>query len=443
MLLNQVSGEFQARRHALMQSHAHTAVILPGAVELTRNASTTFPFRQDSSFYYLTGFEEPDAILVLVPWVGSPSKTRRFRSVAFVRKRDAEREIWEGEHYGVERVREIFGFDETYPIDEFESRLAGLLSDSEKVFYALNQPRGLDRVVLPAIEKATKARMRSSHLPMSIHHPATLVGEMRLLKSLSEIENMRRAAQISAETHTEVMKVVRPGMTEFDVETMLEYGFKRRGCKRSAYDSIVAGGKNATCLHYRFNNEELRDGDLLLIDAAGEIGLYAADITRTYPVGKKFTPVQARVYDIVLRAQKAGIELAKPGSTIEDVHRQCVDVLVDGLIELGLLKGKRTDLVQSGAYRRFYMHNTSHWLGLDVHDSGAYREASGSRKLLAGSVITVEPGLYMQHEDQTIPAEYRGIGIRIEDDVLITESGNEVMSRAAPKEREEVEALRA
>jgi Xaa-Pro aminopeptidase len=439
MLLSQVSEIHARRRKAWMQSHPTGLLIAPGNIEATRNGSVTYPFRQDSTLHYLTGYPEAEAILVLAP-AGKASKAR---SILFVRRREVERELWDGERYGVERARSIFGVDEAFALEEFEQRLPGLIADASEVHFAINHPRKLENVVLSAMEAAKKLRARTSAQPLTLHDPSVSVGEMRIIKSEEEAQLMRRAAQISAETHLEVMKAVRPGMNEAEVEGLLEFGFRKRGSKRHAYESIVAVGKNATCLHYRDNNEELRDGELLLIDAAGEYGMYASDITRTYPVGRKFSEPQARLYDIVLRAQKEGIALARPGVTIEEVHFKCVDVLVDGLIELGLLQGKRSELVQAAAHRRFYPHNTSHWLGLDVHDSGAYREQGGSRVLKPGMVITIEPGLYVQPNDTVAAAEYRGIGIRIEDDVLITDHGNEVMTAAVPKERKDVEAARA
>jgi Xaa-Pro aminopeptidase len=254
---------------------------------------------------------------------------------------------------------------------------------------------------------------------------------------------MRRAAQASAEAHVEVMKAARPGMSEFDVQNLIEFEFKRRGCARPAYGSIVAGGPHATFLHYVNNDAPLLDGELLLIDAGGEFEMYAADITRVFPVGKRFTAAQAKVYDVVLRAQKVGIELARPGVPLIDIHNACVLSLTEGMVELGLLRGKPRDLIQSGAYRKYYMHRTSHWLGLDVHDTGDYCEGTASRRLAEGCVITIEPGLYVASDEESAPEEFRGIGIRIEDDVLITASGHEVLTAAVPKERGEIEALRA
>ncbi len=438
MLLKEVSESHARRRKEWIKRHSHAALILPGAIECVRNASVTFPFRQESSFHYLTGYPEADAVLVITP----AGKQAPARSLLFVRKREVERELWDGERYGMDRAMQIFSFEEVYPLEELEQRLAALLVDAEEIHFALSQPRGLDRIVLAAMEQAKKNRMRQSEHAFSLCDPAGSVGEMRIIKAPEEIELMRKAARISAETHLEVMRTVKPGMNEAEVQLALEYGFKKRGAQRHAYEPIVGGGKNATCLHYRDNNEVLRDGDMLLIDAAGECGYYASDITRAFPVGTKFSEPQAKLYDLVLKSQLEGIALARPGTTIDEVHQKCMAVLVDGLIDLGLLTGKRSELIQTGAHRRFYPHNTSHWLGLDVHDSGAYREANGSRVLKAGMVITIEPGLYVQPNDQGAPESYRGIGIRIEDDVLITEHGNEVMSAGVPKERKDVEAAR-
>lgn len=438
MLLNQVPDFFTRRRQEWIKRHPHAALILPGALEWTRNGSVTYPFRQDSSFHYLTGYPEAEAALVIAP-AGSRSAAR---SILFVRRREPDRELWDGERYGIDRAKSIFHVDEAFPIEELEQRLSALLVDAEEIHFALSQPRALDRIVLAAMEQAKKTRARQTDRAFVLRDPATSVGELRLFKSEEEIALMRQAARISAETHLEVMRTVKPGMNEAEVQLQLEYGFKKRGAARHAYEPIVGGGKNATCLHYRDNNEELRDGDLLLIDAAGECGYYASDITRTFPVGKQFSAPQAQLYDIVLKSQLEGIAVARPGTTIDEVHQKCMAVLVDGLIEIGLLSGKRADLIAAGAHRRFYPHNTSHWLGLDVHDSGAYRESDGSRVLKPGMVITIEPGLYVQPGDTAAPEVYRGIGIRIEDDILITEHGNEVMSAAVPKERKDVEAVR-
>jgi Xaa-Pro aminopeptidase len=269
------------------------------------------------------------------------------------------------------------------------------------------------------------------------------IGSLRLIKDELEKELMRKSARITAETHKELMAKVKPGINEREVEYLLEYGFKSRGAKRVSYGSIVAGGKNATCLHYHENNESLRDGDLLLIDAAGEFEMYSSDITRTFPVGKKFSKEQAAIYDIVLESQKSGIEFARPGVTMQALHDHCTGILIEGLLRLGFLKGTREEILRDKSFRRFYPHSTGHWIGLDTHDVGLYMDGAESRKLEPGMVITIEPGIYIQPNDLEVPAEYRGIGIRIEDDILITENGRENLTAFVPKERNEIEALRA
>jgi Xaa-Pro aminopeptidase len=439
MLLKQVPGYFKARREALMKANPSAVFIFPSNEEVLRNPDVHYPFRQESCFYYLTGFEEPESFLVLAPSKSSPGT---HRSILFVRHRDPEKEMWEGERYGIEGAQAVFGADEAYTIDQFDRKLPELLAGSERVYYRVGLNEGVDRRVLAALEVHRRSLGRSGKSLAPVCDPNELLGEMRLFKSPEEVDTLRRACQITALAHKTAMKEVRPGMKEFEIEALIDYVFRKNGCQRVGYGSIVAGGVNAACLHYRANNDTLRDGDLLLVDAGGEYGYYTSDITRTFPVGRGFTPGQARAYDLVLRAQKECVAMSKPGAKLPDIHRRAVEVLVDGMLSLGLLKGRADELIKNGAHRRFYPHNTSHWLGMDVHDVGLYTRSGEPRAFEPGMVFTIEPGFYVQPNDREAPEEYRNIGIRIEDDILITATGHENLTQDAPKERAEIEALK-
>ena len=423
-----------------MKAHPGAAFVFPASPLLTRNSDVHFPFRQESNFFYLSGFEEPESCLVLIP---SKSKPGDSKMILFVQPRNPLKEMWEGERYGVEGAQAIFGADQAYPIQELDQKLPELLLDSEKVFYRVGFSEETDRRILAVLESQRRSLGRSGKSLLPILDPNEAVGEMRLFKTSEEVQMMRKGCQISAAAHRAAMKEVRPGMNEGEVEALVDYIFRKEGCQRVGYGSIVAGGKNATCLHYRSNNESLKDGDLLLIDAGGEYQYYSADITRTFPVGKAFTSSQAKLYDLVLRAQKEGIEMSRPGAKLPDIHKHICEVLIDGLLSLSLLSGKPADLLKNGDYRRFYPHSTSHWLGMDVHDVGLYTQEGEPRALQAGMVFTIEPGIYTQPTDLEIPTSYQKIGIRIEDDILITSAGYENLTKDAPKERSEIESLRA
>ncbi len=432
MLLSHVPGYFKARRDRLMQAHPTAAFLLPSSEELLRNPDVHFPFRQESNFYYLTGFEEPESFLLLA----------KGKTILFVRRRDPEKEIWEGERYGTEGALKIFGVDEAYPIDELESKLPELLKGTEETYYRIGHHEATDRKVLAALEKYRASQGRSGKPLSPLHDPAETLGEMRLFKSAEEAELLRKACRITAAAHKAAMVEVRPGMNEFEVEAMVDYYFRKNGCQRVGYGSIIAGGKNATCLHYRSNNEPLRDGDLLLIDAGGEHGYYTSDITRTFPVGRAFSKAQATIYELVLKSQKEAVAMCRPGTKLPDIHKHVCEVLTEGLLSLGLLKGDRDELIKSSGFKRFFPHGTSHWLGMDVHDVGLYLKNGEPRALEPGMCFTVEPGLYIQPNDLEADAQYRTIGVRIEDDILITVSGHENLTQDAPKERAEIEALR-
>lgn len=408
------------------------AFLFPAAVEYIRNNDVHHPFRQDSSFYYFSGFDEPEATLLILPK----------KTVLFVRKRDKEKEMWEGERYGIEGALQVFGADEAYLVEEFEKKCPELLKDIQTLYFKMNVEEKEDRKVLGILETLKKSFGRSGRGLLAIKDPSDLVGELRCRKSEEEIEFMRKACEITALSHKMAMIETKPGMNEFEIEALIDYGFRKNGCQRLGYGSIVAGGKNATCLHYRSNNEVLNDGDLLLIDAGGEYNYYTSDITRTFPVGKKFTEAQKEIYNIVLKAQLACIAMVKPGVTIPEIHNKAIDLLTDGMLQLGLLKGNKSEIIKNLEYKRFFPHGTSHWLGMDVHDAGLYLIEGSARKLEPGMMFTIEPGFYVQPTDTDVPEKYRNIGIRIEDDILVTASGCEVMTAGVPKTIEEIEALR-
>lgn len=439
MLLSQIPGFFKNRRERLMASQPAAAFLFPSAEEVLRNPDVTFPFRQESNFYYLSGFEEPESFLVLAPNTNQPGN---YRSILFVRNRDPQKEMWEGERYGIEGALKIFGVDEAYSIDEFDARLPQLLKGAEQLYYRLGLNEALDRQVMAAAEAYRRGLGRSGKALLPILDPSDVLGEMRIFKSADEVALMRKACEISALAHKTAMAEIRPGMKEFEIEALIDYVFRRKGCQRVAYGSIVAGGKNATCLHYRSNNETLRDGDLILVDAGGEFEYYGGDITRTFPVGRTYSKAQRELYELVLKSQKEAIRMAAPGVTLPAIHRRVCEVLTDGLLSLGLFKGDFELILKENGYKRFFPHNTSHWLGMDVHDVGLYQKNGEPRKLEPGMVFTIEPGLYVQPGDVEVPDAYRNIGIRIEDDILITATGHENLTHEAPKEIAEIEKLK-
>ncbi|MBC7691335.1 MAG: aminopeptidase P N-terminal domain-containing protein [Methylotenera sp.] len=441
MLLSNVPGYFKSRRDSLMKAQPGAAFIFAASPEYLRNPDVHFPFRQESNFYYLTGFEEPEAFVVMVP-TGSQGRGS-YKTVMFVRKRDPEKEMWEGERYGTEGAMKIFGADEAYLHEEFDRKLPELIRASEKIYYRVGMDESTDRRVLAALETHRRSMGRSGKALSPILDPNEVIGEMRLFKSPEEAETLRKACQITARAHTIAMKEVRPGMNESEIEALIDYELRRGGCQRVGYGSIVAGGKNAACLHYRHNNEVLRDGDLLLVDAGGEHNYYTSDITRTFPVGRKFTAGQAKAYDLVLKSQLEAIALAKPGATMPAIHQKATEVLIDGMLSLGLLKGKASAVFKTLEYKRFYPHGTGHWLGMDVHDVGLYMKNGEPRTLEAGMCFTIEPGFYVQPGDREVAAEFRNIGIRIEDDILITANGHDILTRDVVKTRDDIENLRA
>ena len=414
----------------------NSVAIIPGAREATRSNDTHYRFRQDSDFFYLTGFEEPDAIAVIKS-SSSPKYT------LFVRPRDPEREIWDGRRAGVEGARKEFGAEESYPIAEFDEKLNDLLDGSERLYYRLGVNRDLDDTIVRQIARMRAINRKPIHPPQTIIDPAVIVHELRVVKSSEEIEIMQRAADIAAEAHCEAMKAVQPGMNEYEVEALIERVFRERGAAAPAYTSIVGAGPNATVLHYINNDGQLRDGDLLLIDAGAEYKGYASDITRTFPINGRFSKPQREIYELVLKAQKACVEMVRPGVTHDQLKQHSIEVLTEGMVDLGLLKGDPGKLIEEKKHEQFYMHGLGHMLGIDVHDVGRYYYGKESRALEPGVVMTVEPGIYVSVDTKDIPEQYLGIGVRIEDDVLCTQNGPRVLTTKVPKEVAEIEELMA
>ncbi len=424
------------RRERVLERLGPAALLLPAARLTLRSADSEFPFRQDSDFHYLTGFDEPDAVCVL-------RQAPEPRYVLFVRPRDRDAEIWNGRRAGVEGACAKYGADAAYPLSELETRLPELLQDCETLCYALGRDSIMDARVLGLVAEHRRTRPRRGRGIVRIEDPGPVVHEMRILKDAYELDRMRVAARVTCTAHARVMRDARPGMHEFEIEAMLEHEFRTSGASGPAYGSIVGTGDNATILHYRENRSQLQEGQAVLVDAGCEVDSYASDVTRTFPAGTRFTSEQAALYDLVLDAQLAAIETVRPGARFSDAHDRAVDVLCAGLVDLGFLTGPAARVRESGDYRTYYMHRTGHWLGLDVHDVGLYDVGGASRVLEPGMVVTVEPGLYVAADAEGAPAAFRGIGIRIEDDVLVTVDGNEVLTAAAPKGRQEIEALRS
>ena len=411
-----------------------SVAIIPSAREATRSNDTQYRFRQDSDFYYLTGFEEPDSIAVIAPG-------REQKYTLFVRPRDPEQEIWVGRRAGVEGAKKEFGADESFPVAEFETKLQDILDGADKLYFRLGAYPDLDNTVIRQIAQMRALNRKPIHPPRTIIDPATIVHEMRVLKSADEIELMQKAADIAAEAHVEAMKAVKPGMKEYEVEALIEQIFRRAGAAGPSYTSIVGAGANATVLHYINNDGELRDGDLLLVDAGAEYKGYASDITRTFPINGRFSKAQREIYDLVLETQMSCVEMVRPGVSHDELKAHSVEMLTEGMVKLGLLKGEPAQLIKEEKYKQFYMHGLGHLLGIDVHDVGIYYYDKQSRALEPGVVMTVEPGIYVAPDTKDIPEQYLGIGVRIEDDVLCTANGPQVLTTGVPKNADEIEAL--
>jgi Xaa-Pro aminopeptidase len=413
-----------------------SVAIIPSALEAVRSNDTHYRYRQDSDLFYLTGFAEPESVALLSTVEGKPKYT------LFVRERDPEREIWDGRREGVEGARNNYGADEAFPISQLSEKLGDALTGARTLYYRLagGHPQ-LDELVLKQLSHLRAGVRRGVSAPEAIIDPASLIHEMRVVKTDEEIELMQKAADIAAEAHCEAMKAVRPGMKEYELEALIEYNFRRNGASGPAYSSIVGGGANATVLHYINNDDTLRDGDLVLVDAGAEYRGYASDITRTFPVDGRFTEAQREIYELVLHAQISCVNMAGPGVTMEELKNHSIEILTAGMVRLGLLKGDPAELIKEEKYKQFYMHGLGHYLGMDVHDVGRYQVDGVPRKLEPGMVITVEPGIYIAKDSKEVPEKYLGIGVRIEDDVLITEEGRRVLTNKVPKQIEEIEEL--
>jgi Xaa-Pro aminopeptidase len=438
---------FAARRARLAASMEPGALaVLATAPEVARNSDSDYPYRHDSYFYYLTGFTEPESVLVLVAGSGDVPA----RSILFCREKNVEREIWDGFRHGPAAAKESFGFDEAYPIAELDAQMACLLANVPALYYAQAHSAAFDAQVAGWL-KAVRAQSRSGvTAPARTHHLLALLDEMRLIKDEREQALMLRAATISGAAHVRAMRAARPGMFEYELEAELLYEFRKNGAQFPAYTPIVAGGANACVLHYSANNARMLEGELVLIDAGCEFDSYAADITRTFPVNGRFSAAQRTLYELVLRAQDAALAAIVPGRPYSDVHEAALKVLCEGMLDVGLLEraryGSVDNVLAERAYTAFYMHGTGHWLGLDVHDTGSYRDLARaekpSRPLLPGMALTVEPGMYVRPAPG-VPEQFWNIGIRIEDDVIVGENGARVLSGSAPKTVAEIETLMA
>ena len=428
-------SEFTRRRKQLMRMmDRHAIAIIPAAPVRIRNRDAEYPYRQDSDFLYLTGFSEPEAVAVLVPG------REHGEYVLFCRERDPVMETWHGRRAGQDGAIEQYGADDSFPISDIDEILPGLMEDRDTVYYTMGRDTDFDQKLMGWINRLREQVRAGAHPPHEFISLEYLLHDMRLYKSRSEVKAMKEAARIAVTAHRRAMQVCQPGMKEYEIEAELLYEFRRNGAE-PAYQSIVGGGANGCILHYTENTDELKDGDLLLIDAGAEHLGYASDITRTFPVNGRFSDAQRELYEVVLEAQAAAIAKTVPGNHWNDPHMAAVKVLTRGLVELGLLKGKPAQLIKEGEYRRFYMHRTGHWLGRDVHDVGDYKLDEEWRLLEPGMVTTVEPGLYIPAGSKGVPKRYHDIGIRIEDDVLVTRDGHDVLTGAAPKDPDEIEDL--
>lgn len=425
---------FARRRRLLAERAKGSAIIIPSHPEMIRNNDVHHPYRQDSNLFYLTGWEEPESIFVFRP--GQTPET-----VMFVRPKDIERETWDGFRYGPEGCAREFKIDKTYLITDFDKEITELLKPVDRVYYRFNIDDSFDRKLMSILEGVRRSHGRSGRGNLPVMDSWELVGELRYLKTADDVELMRRACGVTARAHVDVMKATKPGVSEKKLLGVFLASIYSQDADREGYGSIVASGANACTLHYVFNDQVCKDGDLLLIDAGAEVRYYTGDITRTYPVNGKFTAAQRKVYDRVLAIQKELCAAAKPGIPFKWLQDRTIEFLTDAMIELGLIKVPRTEAIERLLFKKYYPHGVSHYIGLDVHDTGLYQVGAEARKLEPGTAFTIEPGLYIPADDKDAPEELRGIGIRIEDDVVITATGCENLTSEAPKEVSELEAL--
>jgi Xaa-Pro aminopeptidase len=427
--------EFSRRRRQLMRMMGKGSIaIIPAAQEQTRNRDVEYPYRQDSDFQYLTGFGEPDAVAVIIPG------RLHGEYLLFCRERDLEIETWTGRRSGTRGAVDVYHADDAFPVSDVDEILPGLLESCDRVFYTMGNYPAFDRRIMDWVKRIRAGSRTGSRAPDEFIALDHLLHDMRLYKSRSEVRVMRTAAKTACRAHRRAMQVCRPGMHEYEIEAELLHEFRRANMV-PAYTSIVGGGENGCILHYTDNNAQLQDGDLLLIDAGAEYDCYASDVTRTYPVNGKFSPAQKSLYEVVLAAQTAAIRQVKPGNHWNAPHLAAVRALTRGLVRLGIFKGRPADLIKDDSYRRFYMHRTGHWLGMDVHDVGDYKVGGEWRVLEPGMTLTVEPGVYIPTGSRGVARKWWNMGIRIEDDVLVTKDGNEVLSDCVPRTVREIEAL--
>ena len=427
--------EYKARRQRLLQQVGPgNGVIVFANNEVTRNGDNVYPFRQNSDFYYLTGFNEPDAVLVLTP-------DQEYEVTLFNRPRDLEQEQWTGPRVGQEGACKVLGMDAAYPIDEFPNQVQNILGQCKKVYYAMGKVKAHDQLLLASYDSLRKFQRRGKGMPDQFINLDSLLHEMRLFKSLEEQRIMRQVASISAAAHCVAMQQTRVGGNEYQVAAAIKHHYFVAGCQEVAYQPIVASGANATILHYVENRRQLQDGELLLIDSGAELDNYAADITRTFPINGRFSGEQKAIYELVLEAQLQAINLIKPGTKWNSLQNEIVKIITQGLVDLGILRGNVEQLIATEAYKKVYMHGSGHWLGLDVHDVGDYKINNEWRELEPGMVLTVEPGIYIGATEKSIDEKWHHIGVRIEDDVLVTATGCEVLSKEAPKQISDIEAL--
>jgi Xaa-Pro aminopeptidase len=427
-------SEFATRRQQLLDVMGAGVAMFASAPLAVRNNDVEHPYRQDSDLYYLTGLEEPESVLLLT------NQHEEHQTILFVRPRKREREIWDGPRAGIEGAVTSFGADVAYPIDELAKRLPDYLGNAGRLHYRLAQNAEVDAKLFDCINLLRRGSRRGITAPEAIIDSSVHLHEMRMRKSNVELSTMRQAAAITKEAHLRAMQLARPGIHEYEIDAELLHVFRKHGSQRPAYESIVGSGPNATILHYRAGNRILNDGELLLIDAGCEYGYYASDVTRTFPVNGKFSAEQRAVYEVVLEAQKSSIAAVKPGATLQAIHDGAIRSITEGLVGIGLLSGTVDSLLEDKKYESFYMHRTSHWLGMDVHDVGRYYIDGKHRPLEPGFVLTIEPGVYVATDAEGVDERWRGIGVRIEDDVAVTPAGHEVLTNGIPKEVDDVEA---
>jgi Xaa-Pro aminopeptidase len=421
------------RREEFMRRIPGGIAVFPAAPTAIRNSDVEHQYRQDTDFYFLTGFEEPNAVAVLAP--DHPEQ----KFVLFVQPRDREREVWTGWRAGDEGAKRDYGADAAFTIDKLDEELPKLAVKADRVYYRFGSDPAFDERLVGFMRRFQSQRQREGTGPTSVIDPAEILHEMRLVKTPGELDLFRRAIDITCEGHLAAIEALRPGVYEYEIEAAIGYVFRKNGSPRCGYATIVGSGANATVLHYTTNNRRIDDGDLVLIDAGAEFGYYTGDVTRTLPAAGRFSGDQRVLYQLVLDAQLAAIDAVRPGATFIEPHDCAVRVLTEGLVRLGLLEGEIDRLIQESAFKKFYMHRTSHWLGMDVHDAGPYKVADEWRRLTPGMVMTVEPGLYIAEDAEGVDPRYLGIGIRIEDDVLVTDEGHEVLSARVPKSIAEIE----